>query len=428
MIIYVLLAMVAALILLYLPGFKNIKVIYLKKLALPLLCILFLLCLIIFSKTAVNSALRGLNLWYNVVFPSLFPFFVSSELLNKSGFVKAFGVLLEPVMRPLFNVPGCGSFAFAMGVTSGYPVGARITSSLKEEKLITKAEAERLLAFTNNSGPLFVIGAVGVGMFNSSKIGVFLLTCHILACITVGIILKFSGKESRSKIPKNERGLLKRFKNELGSVRPTDNIGGLFGDAIKNSISLILTIGGFIIFFSVVINLLLETRFIYLLSDTIGLVLSPMGIDKGIIISVISGLFEITTGTSLTSKIEGISIIHKLTAASIIIGWGGISVHTQVISIVNNTGISIKSYICGKMLQSIISAAYTYAALKLSMHLSINILSDASPAFSHLPHIQPGWTEYFMDSIKFTAGSISILLISGLVVSILNVKIKRGRI
>jgi len=70
--------------------------------------------LIIFSDTAVKSAGSGLNLWFNVVFPSLFPFFVASEILYRTGFIKAIGILLEPIMRPLFNVPGCGSFAFAM--------------------------------------------------------------------------------------------------------------------------------------------------------------------------------------------------------------------------------------------------------------------------------------------------------------------------
>ncbi len=101
---------------------KSIRVVYFKKLLLPLACILFIISLILFSKTAVSSALKGINLWFNVVFPSLFPFFVATEILNRTGIVKTFGILLEPVMRPLFNVPGCGSFAVAMGITSGYPI------------------------------------------------------------------------------------------------------------------------------------------------------------------------------------------------------------------------------------------------------------------------------------------------------------------
>lgn len=98
-----------------------LRIVYLKNILLPFICIVFIIALILFSKTAVSSALKGINLWLYVVFPSLFPFFVATGVLNRTGFVKAAGVLLEPVMRPLFNVPGCGSFAVAMGITSGYP-------------------------------------------------------------------------------------------------------------------------------------------------------------------------------------------------------------------------------------------------------------------------------------------------------------------
>lgn len=57
---------------------------------------------------------------------------------------------------------GSGAFALAMGITSGYPVGAKVASDLYKDKLCSKIEAERLISFTNSSGPLFVIGAIGV--------------------------------------------------------------------------------------------------------------------------------------------------------------------------------------------------------------------------------------------------------------------------
>ena len=154
---------------------KPLGVIYAKQLAIPALCLVFILCLVAFPKTAVEAASKGINLWLGIVFPSLFPFFAASEILVSSGFIKAAGILLEPVMRPLFNVPGSGSFALLMGVTSGYPVGAKITCDLHKNGLVTKTEAERLLAFTNNSGPLFIIGAVATGMYGVPSLGLFLL-------------------------------------------------------------------------------------------------------------------------------------------------------------------------------------------------------------------------------------------------------------
>ncbi|MCX7781115.1 MAG: hypothetical protein N2491_09420, partial [Negativicutes bacterium] len=64
-----------------------------------------------YPKEAFDSAIMGLNLWWNVVFPALLPFFILSEILMGLGVVHFIGVMLEPLMRPIFNVPGVGAFA-----------------------------------------------------------------------------------------------------------------------------------------------------------------------------------------------------------------------------------------------------------------------------------------------------------------------------
>ena len=64
-------------------------------------------------------------------------------------------------MRPIFNVPGEGSFAFIMGIISGYPTGAKILVNFRKNNIVSREECERLLSFSNNSGPLFIIGTVG---------------------------------------------------------------------------------------------------------------------------------------------------------------------------------------------------------------------------------------------------------------------------
>ncbi len=87
--------------------------------------ILMVLSLILFPKEALEAAKGGINLWLFTITPSLLPFFIGSELLLQLGVVHFLGTFLEPIMRPLFNVPGSGSFAMAIGYTSGYPVGAR---------------------------------------------------------------------------------------------------------------------------------------------------------------------------------------------------------------------------------------------------------------------------------------------------------------
>jgi len=111
--------------------------------------------IIIFSEQAFDAALEGLKVWWEVVFPSLLPFFIIAEILMGLGVVHFMGALLEPLMRPLFKVPGVGAFAMAMGLASGYPIGAKITGNLRRKKLCSKTEAERLVSFTNTADPLF---------------------------------------------------------------------------------------------------------------------------------------------------------------------------------------------------------------------------------------------------------------------------------
>lgn len=116
-------------------------------------------------QASLQASKNGLAMWWEVVFPSLLPFFILSELLISFGIVRFVGVLLEPFMRPIFRVPGVGGFVLAMGMASGFPSGAKLTTRLRQERQLTRIEAERLVSFTNSSNPLFIFGAVAVGFF-----------------------------------------------------------------------------------------------------------------------------------------------------------------------------------------------------------------------------------------------------------------------
>lgn len=418
------LAVITFLVLILFINTKPGKVIYLRSLMLPLVCSAFILLLIVFSHTAVESASKGLNLWLNVVFPSLFPFFVASEILNRTGFVKSIGVLLEPIMRPLFNVPGCGSFALAMGITSGYPVGAKITASMREEKLLTKTESERLLSFTNNSGPLFIVGAVAVGMFKMPKLGLLLLICHILASITVGILFRFYGRDNKNREFRYDERLWARFKRELSNnSRQRLNLGEVLGDAIKSSVNVMLSIGGFIILFSVIISVLLDIGFISSMSNLISVFLTPAGVKKEMVSAIVSGFFEITTGTNMASKVGSATFIGQLTVVSLILGWAGLSVHSQVYSIISNTDISIKPYLFGKMLQGILAAIYISIAARIPGIAPLK----AQSVFSVITaHTDTAWYNSFSYSIQNMFISL-VILITLTVISLILLYSKRYR-
>ncbi|MBR4868305.1 MAG: sporulation integral membrane protein YlbJ, partial [Clostridia bacterium] len=189
--------------------------------------------------------MRGLNLWALTLVPSLLPFIILSNILLHTNFIHIFGRLLNPIMRPLFHMSGNCAFALALGFTSGFPMGAIAAASLYEQKLCTKEEAARLLAFTNNSSPLFLLAAVPITMLHSPELGLLLLLSHYSANFLIGIIL----------------GLFSRIKKEqpltlsYQQIPPSPPFIQLFTQAITHGVKSILNIGGFVIFFSVIVSL-----------------------------------------------------------------------------------------------------------------------------------------------------------------------------
>lgn len=368
---------------------------YKKFLSFSLIFAAFIILLILFPEKSLKAGQYGFNLWLNIVFPSLFPFFVASELLRNTGLIRALGVIFEPIMRPVFNVPGIGSFAFAMGITSGYPVGAKITVNLREEKLCTKTEAERLLAFTNNSSPLFITGAVAAGILKKPELGIVLLVTHFLACITVGVLFRFY-RCSEKKIYRNNnnKNMLERIKEEIinSPEISLSNIGLRLGEAIKNSIETLLMVGGFIVLFAVIINILIGIKVVALISVGIKFIYHFIGLSNSLAFPVSAGIFEITSGINYIT-LSHAPLVQKMTIVSLILGWGGLSVHAQVASIVSKSDISIKPYILGKFLQGLFSAIYI--ALFFN---AIGIYDNSVPTFGNLP------TDY----LSFQAVPVSI--------------------
>lgn len=345
--------------------------VYLSSIILYSMIILFTITIMVNPKQSINAALKGLNLWTNAVFPSLFPFFVSTELLINLGFVHIMGAILEPIMRPIFNVPGSGSFAFSLGIISGYPVGAKTTVNLRQNGLCSKIEGERLLTFCNNAGPLFILGSVAAAMFNEPSVGVILFVSHLLASLTVGFIFRFykagDKKENIHQRKENTGNIMKEIIKQIKEARKKDgrNVGEMFGDAIKNAIQLLIAIAGFIVFFSVLINLLNHLYVISFLSKLLSVILIPLGIANELLPSIVSGFFEITTGIKIASACSTVPLDQRLIAASLILGWAGLSVHCQVISIVSKSDISTAPYLIGKSIQGILSAIYTFILLQL---------------------------------------------------------------
>ena len=345
------------------PSFYVFK---LKRNILPLIFLTFTFCLVIFSSNNLQAVKSGLTLWANSVVPSLFPFFVATEILMNTNIINVLGKLLNSYMKPLFNVRGEGSFAFIMGIISGYPVGAKIASEFRKNNICSKEECERLLSFSNNSGPLFIIGTVGILMYGSTIIGLLLFITHILAGITVGIIFRFWKRNTKSNLSTSSR----KIQNNNISF---SNLGEVLSNSITNSISTIFLIGGFVVIFSCVISILKASGILNILTSFISPVFNTFNIDTSFVSPLICGFLEITNGINSISQIACKKLSINLILTAFLLGFGGLSVFLQVLSITSKTDLSIKPYIYGKLLQGIFASFYTYIFINIIPFFNFDI-------------------------------------------------------
>lgn len=322
----------------------------LKRNIIPLLFFLFTICLIVFSKSNIQAVKSSLDIWVNNVIPSLFPFFIATELLNHTNIPRIIGNLFNKIMRPLFNVPGIGAYALFMGIISGYPVGAKIVTNFRNENLCTKEEAERLLTFTNNSGPLFILGTVGITLFYDSWVGLLLLFTHILACISVGIIFRFW------KIKIKEQ----RNTDTLETNINFNSLGEVLSKSILSAINSVVLIGGFIVLFGIIFSILEKTHILSIFKVPLIPIFNLLNMDTSFIIPILTGILELTNGVTSVSAIASRNLGINIIACAFLLGFGGISIMLQVLSITSKSDISIKPYILGKLLHGILAAIYTF--------------------------------------------------------------------
>jgi len=337
-----------------------------KTIILAGLTAFFAFSLLFFTDQAFEASIRGLNIWWEVVFPSLLPFFITAELLIAFGVVRFVGVLFEPIMRPLFNVPGAGSFGWIMGMASGYPTGAKIAARLREDDQLTQAEAERLVSFTNSSSPLFIIGAVSIGFFHDAQLGILLAAAHYSGNALVGFCMRFYKKNDRKKdqrigeIANSKMSIVRAFR-EMHRTRIRDKrpLGEVLGDAVINSIQTLVMIGGFIILFSVITKLFHLVGISPIIAGMLQHIMALISLPAELASPFFSGLFEISIGAQMISQISTDTLLQKALIVSFILGFNGFSVQAQVASILAKTDISFAPYFFARFLHGLFASILT---------------------------------------------------------------------
>ncbi len=337
-----------------------------KSITLAGAAVLMASALIIMPEESFEASVRGLDIWLEIVFPSLLPFLIISEMLIAFGVVKFLGVFLEPFMRPLFKVPGAGGFVWAMGLASGNPSGAKLTARLRQDGQLTRVEAERLVSFTSSSNPLFIFGAVSVGFFLNPELGILLAISHYASNIGVGLMMRFYGRNEEKKQLEEEGSkkpfsILEAFKimhrTRLDDKRP---FGKILGEAVNSSVQTLLMIGGFIIIFSVINKVLFHLHITAFAASLFSSIFVFLDLPQTLSIPFVSGLFEITLGSQLTSQVENVTLMQQAVITSALLAFGGFSIQAQVASILAETDIRFKPFFLARLLHTLLSGLITW--------------------------------------------------------------------
>ncbi len=306
---------------------------------------------------------KGLKLCANTVIPSLFPFMVISELIVKSGLGAKVGKLLSKPVKWLFGVGEGGACAFILGIICGFPIGAKTISSMLERGEIEKDEAERALTFCNTPGSAFVISAVGVSLFGSLRLGVTLYACVILSAVIVGTVGRiFISKKTNSTPSTSIASAFRTPRSALPSASPV----AIFTSSIQSSASSMLTVCALVAFFSSFVGCL-------------GAVLEKLGAPTTLT-AAIFGFFELSSGVGMAADLPPMSAILL---SSIALGWSGLSVHFQVMTVCSGQKLSFKPYLIAKFCQGIVCSSLTALTLKifpLSQDAFANITASLTKA------------------------------------------------
>lgn len=282
----------------------------------------------------VSSALNGIKLWAVIVLPALLPFFFLTALASALGLTRATAKLAGKPFSKIFRTSGVCAYAFVTSVLSGYPVGAKIISDLKTQGLISTDEATRAATFCSTSGPLFIVGSVGYGMFSSKNAGFKIFICHVLSAVICGLVFRFYGKREISD-------------NRL--ISPLNNADNILYDCVYSSVVSVAVVGGFICVFYLFADTLEYFGVIAFLAKPLAAIIK----NERIANAVAGGAIECTRGCKLLSLCGTNKITVSLACG--LVSFGGVSVIVQSIAFLQKAKVKIAVFLSSKIIQTIIA-------------------------------------------------------------------------
>ncbi len=294
--------------------------------------------MVFFPEMALESANKGINLWAEAVLPSLLPFFICANFMISLGIPSLIGRFFESLFQKIFGVPGSSAFVFIISISSGYPMGPKLIGEMGRRGEITDQDAKKMLTFCSTSGPLFMLGAVGVGMFHSPLCGMLITLSHYIGALLNGILYNLL-------FTKEKRAAFKRKNKRIISLRE-ESVIELLTNSILSSLKTLGIICCYIIIFIMVTDFIELTGILDFSTDY----------QKGLL----KGLLEITIGSYEISISNDIGLRMKCVLATFIISFGGISTLAQSMSVLQGLKISVWDYLKAKLSHGVIAGLVAY--------------------------------------------------------------------
>lgn len=288
-------------------------------------------CIGLFLRPQICAAgvQNALLLCAKTLVPSLFPFLVLSGFFLRSGLCTICGARLSHFTTRLFRLPGESAGVWLLSMVGGFPVGIQMTANLFADGQITKRQAVTMCLFCFNAGPAFVLSAVGVGLYGSTRVGGVLYGALCLAALTGGLLLRFSFP----KPPKNTA----KYESRVLHIQ----LSAAFTQSVSEAMQTTLQICAWVALFG-----------------GISALLKALPLSPRVHLALIY-ITEVTNGvTAAAGRLP-------LPAVAAILSFGGLAVHCQVLADLTRCGVSYFRFFCARLSGAALSALYCFLLLKI---------------------------------------------------------------